>query len=316
MSEASQNRDNNSPEPNDSGKGEAISLLRQTIAKLENIVMQLEAESLSDVSPNSFASLLDSTDRVVLEIQNLAGFSASKPNAVEELEGFIKDEEEKVIEPEVQTSPFNRRRGWWGKTLLQIRGFLPSSVSDRLPDSILTGILASFAIVVTIFSLNLVPSFSDVQPTVSTNIPDTIETPSEIAENPAPNEESPDIETNPEPKTTAKDKPTETFKSIPLELTPEQSLVASIQTQVAEITDRYSAEIISSIEADFLRGKLLITVTDKWQELRIGRQEKLANEMLDRAHRLDFDKMEIINKERNVLARSPVVGNKMILLPS
>jgi hypothetical protein len=316
MSEASQNRDNNSPEPNDSGKGEAISLLRQTIAKLENIVMQLEAESLSDVSPNSFASLLDSTDRVVLEIQNLAGFSASKPNAVEELEGFIKDEEEKVIEPEVQTSPFNRRRGWWGKTLLQIRGFLPSSVSDRLPDSILTGILTSFAIVVTIFSLNLVPSFSDVQPTVSTNIPDTIETPSEIAENPALNEESPAIETNPEPKTTAKDKPTETFKPIPLELTPEQSLVASIQTQVAEITDRYSAEIISSIEADFLRGKLLITVTDKWQELRIGRQEKLANEMLDRAHRLDFDKMEIINKERNVLARSPVVGNKMILLPS
>jgi hypothetical protein len=316
MSEASQNREN-SPEPDIVGKNEAISLLRRTIVQLENIVTQLESESLQNIPPNSFATLLDSTDKIAAEIQSFSESDNTEARKAEELEDFVKDgdDTDTVIEPEVQTSPFGRRRSWWGKFLLQIRGFLPSSLSDRLSDTILTGIVASIAIVFSLFSFNLIPSFPDAQPTVSTTVSDTIEPPAEIAENPASKTDLPTTETTPELESKPTKTPEKIAKPVPLELTPEQSLVASIQEQVAEITNRYSAEIISAIEADFLGGRLLITVTDKWQDLRIGRQEKLANEMLDRAHRLDFNKMEIIDKDRNVLARSPVVGSKMVLVP-
>jgi hypothetical protein len=315
MSEASQNREN-SPEPDIVGKNEAISLLRQTIVQLENIVTQLESESLQNIPPNSFATLLDSTDKIAAEIRSFSEPDNTEARKAEELEDFVKDEDDTdtIIEPEVQTLPFGRRRSWWGKVLLQIRGFLPSSLSDRLPDATLTGILASIAIVFSLFSFNLIPSFPDAQPTVSTTVPDTIEPPAEIVKNPASKTDLPTTETTPELESKPTKIPEKTVKSVPLELTPEQSLVASIQEQVAEITNHYSAEIISTIETDFLGGRLLITVTDKWRDLRIGRQEKLANEMLDRAHRLDFNRMEIIDKDRNVLARSPVVGNKMVLI--
>jgi len=36
-----------------------------------------------------------------------------------------------------------------------------------------------------------------------------------------------------------------------LELTPEQNLIASIENQVAEITDRYADGLIQSIQANF-----------------------------------------------------------------
>jgi hypothetical protein len=316
MSEASQNREN-SPEPDIVGKNEAISLLRRTIVQLENIVTKLESESVQNIPPNSFATLLDSTDKIAAEISNFSDSSPAEAREARESEDFIQaeDDNDTVIEPEVQTSPFGRRRGRWSKILLQIRGFLPSSLSDRLSDTILTGIMASIAIVFSLFSFNLIPSFPDAQPTISKTITDTIESPAEIAENPAPTTELPTTETTPDLESKPTKTPEKITKTIPLTLTPEQSLVASIQERVAEITDRYSAEIISAIEADFLGGRLLVIVTDKWQDLRIGRQEKLANELLDRAHRLDFNKMEIIDKDRNVLARSPVVGNKMVLVP-
>jgi hypothetical protein len=290
---------------------ETISLLRQTIDKLQDIVTQLEAKSFDNLSPTSFATLLDSTDKIALEIQSFSPAKFTLVQEVEEvreLEDFIEADNnaDTVIEPEVQTSRFGGKRGWWGKNLLQIRGFLPSSISDSLPDSILTGILATLAVVFVFISINLLPSFPIAPPQVS----NTTDTPSEVAESPAPTTELPTIEITPETQNSPKEK----IKPIPLELTPEQSLVASIQEQVAEITDRYSAELISAIEADFYGGRLLITVTNKWQELRIGRQEKLANEMLDRSHRLDFKKLEIIDRDRRVLARSPVVGNKMVLL--
>jgi hypothetical protein len=314
MSETDRDSENFS-ESTSAANVEAISLLRQTIDKLQGIVTQLEAESFDNLSSTSFATLLDSTDKIASEIKSLSPnrvTDSPDTEEIKELDDFIDAEKgvDRVVDAELQTSHFGRERGWWGKNLLQIRGFLPSSVSDFLPDSILTGILASVAVVFVFISINLLPSFPSSSPLVSTTTP----TSSEVTESPAPTTELPTTEIQPGTENTPTKKPSEKSNSVPLELTPEQSLVASIQKQVAEITDRYSAELISAIEADFLGGRLLVTVTDKWRELRIGRQEKLANEMLDRSHRLDFRKLEIIDKDRTVLARSPVVGNKMVLL--
>jgi len=51
-----------------------------------------------------------------------------------------------------------------------------------------------------------------------------------------------------------------------LELTPEQNLIASIENQVAEITDSYADGLIQSIQANF-QGSLTIKVGDDWYNL-------------------------------------------------
>jgi hypothetical protein len=97
-------------------------------------------------------------------------------------------------------------------------------------------------------------------------------------------------------------------------LTPEQSLVATIQKQVAEVTSQYANGLIQSIQANFPSSRLQVKVTNGWYELSSEQQDKLATEMFGRAKELDFSKLEIADLGGNLLARSPVVGTKMVIL--
>ncbi|MBR8828474.1 MAG: hypothetical protein DSM107014_11345 [Gomphosphaeria aponina SAG 52.96 = DSM 107014] len=99
-----------------------------------------------------------------------------------------------------------------------------------------------------------------------------------------------------------------------LELPPEGSLIAAIQTQVSEITSKYAESLILSTEANFLGSILTVKVGDDWYGLTESQQNKLANEMLLRSRLLDFKRLEIVDLEANLLARSPVVGDIMVIL--
>ena len=99
-----------------------------------------------------------------------------------------------------------------------------------------------------------------------------------------------------------------------IQLTPEQTLIAAIQTRVAEITQDYSEDLIESVQADFRQNSLLVKVSDVWYQLGDSRQSKLANEMLKRSRQLDFFKLEIKDTQGTLVARNPVVGNNIIIL--
>ncbi|WP_052055386.1 hypothetical protein [Myxosarcina sp. GI1] len=98
-----------------------------------------------------------------------------------------------------------------------------------------------------------------------------------------------------------------------LQLTPEQSLVAAVRERVTEITQDYSENLILSVRADFIDSKLLINVGNDWYELSDSRQSKLADEILERSRKLDFQKLELKDADDNLIARSPVVGDRAII---
>ncbi len=99
-----------------------------------------------------------------------------------------------------------------------------------------------------------------------------------------------------------------------IKFTPEQNFIAAIEKRVENLTTSYESDLVTTIEADLNSNKLLITVDDQWYELNSDRQDKVSNEILKRSRQLEFKKLIIQDSEGKLLARSPVVGDNMVIL--
>ncbi len=99
-----------------------------------------------------------------------------------------------------------------------------------------------------------------------------------------------------------------------LELTPEQGLIAAIKNQITTIKNRYAEGLVISIEPNFLASSLKVKVSDRWYELGDFDRDSIANDIFKEVQKLDFKKLEIDNIQGKIVARSPVVGDNMIIL--
>jgi hypothetical protein len=187
---------------------------------------------------------------------------------------------------------FDKLQAFWDGTLRKVRSLLPAAWNQKLSDWALTSAIASIVVVIMVTTAALLP-----------------ETPAQEAKAP-PNT----IDAPPELKAPKPAQPVEVIAPPEPELTPEQSLVASIQQQVAEITDRYGNGLIQSIEANFMASRLMVKVSDRWYELKESQQNKLADEILRRSREMDFSKLEITDIQGTLVARNPVVGSNMVIL--
>jgi len=284
-------------------KKQSINVLRFTIGALEGIVAKLEADTPSQ-TPSATSAQIGTI------ITNL--WEKARPWL-----------------PRLQA-------GWQG-LLQKVRSLLPASLNDKLPDWGLSGAIASIPIFFLWITLSLLPgkppevaqvppvtvapvvtpSAIAVNPEVEvTPIPIAISSPTPVATT------TPKVVTTPTPGIIAPAELTAPKSAQPIKLapppapvlTPEQSLVATIQKQVAEVTSQYANGLIQSIQANFPSSRLQVKVTNDWYELSSEQQDKLATEMFGRAKELDFSKLEIADLEGNLLARSPVVGAKMVIL--
>lgn len=307
---------------------EAIALLRKTVLQLETVLTHLDPERAIDFSTQASVKTLAATTKILT-----AATQAEVKGKSAELE----------TNSETETAPVSSSAStfsWWDNILNKIRSILPSSVSNALSNWALTGIISGL-LVALLTGLVLLSSqqntkeiaqftpSTEIEPPPEITIPSqsTTETETEIVQpTPSTEIETPSIadeETLPETiilpsELVAPANPqavviADAPSPEPL-LTPEQSLIAAIQTQVAEISDRYSEDLITSVEANFLSGHLLVTVSNDWYELDYSRQNKLANDMLDRSLQLDFQKLEVVDGNGVLIARSPFVGDKMIIL--
>lgn len=188
---------------------------------------------------------------------------------------------------------YDKVQAFWDATLARVRSFLPAKWNQKLSDWALTGAIAGLVVVILITTAALLPE----TPTQEAKAPasTTIEAPPELKAPKAPQPVA--VEPLPEP-----------------ELTPEQSIVAAVQQQVADITERYGNGLIQSVEANFLSSRLIVRVSDGWYNLKESQQNKLADEILRRSRELDFSKLEITDLKGILLARSPVVGSNMVIL--
>lgn len=101
-----------------------------------------------------------------------------------------------------------------------------------------------------------------------------------------------------------------------LNLTPEQTLIVAVKSKISKLTQDYPTELINSAKINLPQNRLLVKVTDQWYELDESRQNKVANEMLKRSRQLSFNKLELMDNTGTLVARNPVIGEKIIILES
>ncbi|MFQ3636612.1 MAG: hypothetical protein SNJ57_12340, partial [Cyanobacteriota bacterium] len=233
---------------------------------------------------------------------------------------------------------WNKGWDWWtANALPKIRAALPASIRESLTDWALSGAIAGIAALLIFVVPNLLPSQ---EPTRVTEPPVISEAPPDgrRVEQPLPRvttipeavpDESPPAPPTPSPSDTprpsrpaAKPQPAPTPQPLPSPppvaparpALPDQPLVAAIQEQITSVTDSYSENLIQTIQASFRSGRLRVNLGDGWYALSPASQDKLAAELLKRATRLDFTKLELVAPDGTLLARSPVVGDRMIIL--
>jgi hypothetical protein len=216
---------------------------------------------------------------------------------------------------EEKPSFFQQMQLRWGGLLRTIRLFLPSNVSTKLSDTGLTAIVSVVAVVIVWTTTSVFTGkpveVATVPPVEEVPAPTpTITTPPELAapEPQPPESETPPLSLEPEPEPIPSPKPTPI-----LELTPEQTLIAAIENQVAEISDRFASGLIKSIQANFRNSNLTLKISDDWYTLEESQQNKLAAEILQRSQELDFTHLEILDSQNRLIARNPVVGTEMVI---
>ena len=99
-----------------------------------------------------------------------------------------------------------------------------------------------------------------------------------------------------------------------LTFTPEQTLVAALQMKLAELTSSYDPDLFNSIRVDLPNNSLFVEVTDDWYKLNESRQNKFANEILERSRKFDFSKLQLLDSTGRLVARNPVVGDRAIIV--
>ncbi len=212
---------------------------------------------------------------------------------------------------------WNRGWDWWTVNAIpKIRAALPLALNDKLTDRNLTGAIATLVTVllITINTLSPAqppPKISQVpssQPPV-VGEPTSRPTPAIGSAPPAPSPPASPSQPVPMPST-----PGAIASPPPLSRPPDQPLVAAIQDQVTAITDQYSERLIQSVQANFRSSRLIVTLGDGWYTLSSGTQDKLSTEILKRANKLNFIKLELTDADGVLVARSPVIGSNMIIL--
>lgn len=99
-----------------------------------------------------------------------------------------------------------------------------------------------------------------------------------------------------------------------LPLTAEQIAIAKIQTQVSEVADQYGEALFSSIQTNFKRGRLIVALNSGWYQLAPDQQTKLVSDLQKRSRSLNFQKLFVADAENNLVARTPVTGDGIIIL--
>jgi hypothetical protein len=248
-------------------------------------------------------------------------------------------ENEQIVPGDKKPSFLQRILLTWDGFLRTFRLFLPSNISNNLSDVVLTGIFAVIAVGIVgtmtfLFTpkpveVATIPPVEEVPEPTPTVTP-SIEATPEIIPEPTP---TPSIEATPEP--IPEPTPTPSLEATPepipeptpepvRNLTSEQALIAAVENQFSEISiplkssesENISSKLIKSIQANFRTGDLTIKINDVWYNLEKSQQKKLAAEILQRSQELDFSHLEIIDSQNKLVARSPVVGNEMVIFKS
>ncbi len=97
-------------------------------------------------------------------------------------------------------------------------------------------------------------------------------------------------------------------------LTPEQTLILALQANLTKLARSYGDERVTSIQMDLSQHLLEVEIKPDWYQLEEGQQDETAQTLLSQAEKLGFTRLELLNSQGKLVARSPVIGTKMVIL--
>ncbi|MDY6781572.1 MAG: hypothetical protein SW833_03295 [Cyanobacteriota bacterium] len=309
-------------------KTETLRVLRDTIRRLEDAVNRLDAANIEALPPTA------TTETLQQSVETLESSIAAVAPPVKSV----------PIPPEPRNN-FDRLMAAWDWVVDRVRALLPVSLNEKLSDWAITGTLATLTIL--IFSAIIVllpdraepipepvaivqppPEAEDIDIPPQLEAPIEVEVPSQTAEVPEEPEVAEEAEVTEEPEVPEMTEVPEELQApsepetVVLEppppppepvLTPEQSLIAAIETQVEQLTSQYADGLIHSVEADFVGSRLKLAIAPDWYDFTPKRQNQVSREIWQRSQELDFRNLELVDLKGNLLARSPVVGKEMVI---
>ena len=190
----------------------------------------------------------------------------------------------------------------WKKVLRWVRSQLPTDLQRQLSDAVLTAI--ALGLLMLMLALwNPLGTGQGEQVAAEPQPGTAVEEPALPAEPNSPGEPGVDSALNPAPDPTPV-----------LEPTPEQNLIADIQSRVSRISRSYGAGLIQSVEVNLPENTLGVNVAETWYGLLATQQDEVAQDIYSQAQGLKFGTLQLRDPEGVVVARNPVVGPNMVVL--
>jgi hypothetical protein len=95
---------------------------------------------------------------------------------------------------------------------------------------------------------------------------------------------------------------------------PEQAFIDAIQAQLNDITSQYPDDIINTLQVDLPRDLAIVRLNPVWYTIDDRQQDRLSDRMWLQARANHFGKLELQDPTGQTIARSPVVGQHMVVL--
>lgn len=184
----------------------------------------------------------------------------------------------------------------WRRLLAGVRSRVPAAAN--LSDGILSGILLGGLVILFVL-------FNAARGPAVASGPSPSRSPVSSVETPAPATASP--EAPPSPTTAAE-------PAQPAPDPAERDRIVNIQTQLTAGAFDDESGLIESVEADFTHNRLTANLSGAWYGLSAAEQTTLADSLLQRSTQMSFERLEVRSPDGNLLARSPVVGNQIVIL--
>jgi hypothetical protein len=206
----------------------------------------------------------------------------------------------------------------WAKGLTLLRQRLPENLSALTNRFLTIGMIGLVLFVFWFFSA-LTPDRSVAQPKPA-KTPVATTRPVRPAQPAPPPKAAPRITPSPAPvKVAPKEIPAPSASPSPSPVAtpvvpkPEIDL-ADIQEKLESAIARMGDGIITTVKAPERFQRLQVNLTQDWYGLPKAEQDQLAKAMAQQSEKLKFDTFELRDEQQALIARSPVVGNEVIIL--
>lgn len=94
--------------------------------------------------------------------------------------------------------------------------------------------------------------------------------------------------------------------------------LTQLQTEIAEAVTQqaepYGVDLVQTVQADFERKQLTVSLAERWYGLSGTERQKVAGLLLKQAKKQGFNQLEVIDPQGVTLARPAVVGSGMVVL--